>query len=725
MGIYYSESIKNKDYFFNKEESRKIYHHKREYFPYFGALSISIAPISENVGSCYLWYFELNGRTVYGRSIEDFADFCEHFRSVFLRCKRSAHEMKFIIFMQNAQDLFYFIYRNEKYKFEKDEVIYFNRKNEVFKFYFNDNFEVRSLQMLTEYDISIYADILQSDFIIDYSIENRIYAPGSELPETILNYYEKKTNVIFDFIDKFYFIDYVNHKGKCVADIPVTSTGDVKRIIRKAHDSKPEYEINREFQFFACGYEPNGKKSKVYDGISKTGFTRYNAAYSNKDIENAYSFDYDSFFPYILLTKKFPCEIKDFNFMLQDPELAQDLFRLIQQNDGAYFLEVNFKNISATNRNCAFLSAKGKNYKAGRNIKKDNQGALISADYITYRLTGLDLNNVLKYYEVEEIRFEKAYAASLAYLPLWYRKAIVFLYKEKERLKQFRKRSKVDEEKYKQAKKRLNRLYGVLIESPDRTYKYFDDEGILKNSDDLTNTAEKAHYAYQWGIYVTAHARDIVLRWVNFLKGNFLYCDVDCIKFKFDHYAFDLIRKVNEQTRDTIDRLKYYYHLDFEEFNDIGQLKFEGCSKKFKVLGVKRYAEIDEEGKFICTVSGLTDEDKEKYFEDFETEEEKFEAFKSNSIFECFTNNCIAVRSLQPFRLLIDDYNGQQQEIKESGSIVYINREFSYDFTKKSMSIKETRSRETREKVQKAIKAMKAAAEPDPERQAAAAAERK
>ena len=682
----YYTNFTNREYFLSKEECRKIYHRKREYFKYFGVLNLSVSALSEEIGTCYLWTFEMNDKIVYGRSISELADFFERFRQIILKSRRSSYTMNFILYLQKAQDLFYFIYRNDKFDFDKNEVIYFNRSNEVFKFYFNKCFEVRSLEMLTEYELETYSDILENDFKIDYFIENRIYGSKSFLSMVILNYYEKKTKVLHDFIKNFYFADYVDRKGTSVANIPVTSTGDVKRILRKAHGKKAEYEINRDFQFFCCGYNSSYKKDSIFDGISKTGFTRYNDNFSNIDLENIESWDYDSFYPYLLLTKKFPCEIQEEPF-LEDAFFQKRYYDQIMKNEAAFFIEVTFKKIKAVNMNLSFLSGKSKNYLYGKNVKKDAQGSLKSADVITYRMTGIDLQNVMKFYEVEEMRFNKVYSAHYAFLPLWYRRAVVALYVEKEKLKKYRHRSKVDEEKYKQAKRRLNRLYGVLIESPDRFYKFIDSNGNIKNSDALTNENDKSHYAYQWGIYVTAYARDIILRWASFLKGNFIYCDVDCIKFKYDKIALDLIERVNAETKKYIKKLTYYYHFNFEGFEDIGQLKNEGRSELFKVLGVKRYAEL-KNGKFKCTVSGLTDEDKARYFSDCKREIEKYQKFQNNSVFECFSNNCIANRNLKPFTVKFTDHNGAEQVAEEKGSIIYLNRDFSFDFSSSKIGIK-------------------------------------
>ena len=109
----------------------------------------------------------------------------------------------------------------------------------------------------------------------------------------------------------------------------------------------------------------------------------------------------------------------------------------------------------------------------------------------------------------------------------------------------------------------------------------------------------------QWGIWVTAYARQCLLSVVAEMDptiddNNVLYCDTDSIYFIDSIRCRQIIEFWNQNMRRMNDQFPV-------EFDDIGCFDYidGGMLYRFKTLGAKRYIKLDETGRTTVTVAGM------------------------------------------------------------------------------------------------------------------------
>jgi hypothetical protein len=133
------------------------------------------------------------------------------------------------------------------------------------------------------------------------------------------------------------------------------------------------------------------------------------------------------------------------------------------------------------------------------------------------------------------------------------------------------------------------------------------------------NEKKKAFLSFAYGVWVTAYARNNLLRRIIALDEYVLYADTDSIKLK-QGYDINIINKYNDSVRDRIKFVSNILHIDESRYAplDIHGVShmlgvFESETKKghtytydeFITQGAKKYAYKDKEDKLHITVSGV------------------------------------------------------------------------------------------------------------------------
>ena len=182
--------------------------------------------------------------------------------------------------------------------------------------------------------------------------------------------------------------------------------------------------------------------------------------------------------------------------------------------------------------------------------------------------------------------------------------------------------------KYESAKTLVSNIFGCIVK---------------KLQDDLIKSPEAKWWADQldniikpqWGVYVTDHARKVLIDLIVKLGDAWLYSDTDSLFFVKTAATEKLLEEYNFSQKAKNAAMCQRYNLDFNLFDDLGC--FDSDSKHiihFKTLGPKAYIYMtaDEEFKFV--MSGIS----EKYFweaydkvYDERTEEHVFEFFESDT----------------------------------------------------------------------------------------------
>lgn len=420
----------------------------------------------------------------------------------------------------------------------------------------------------------------------------------TKLTEKELGYCE------YDCLVLYYYIQQELKTYETLNKIPTTSTGKVRKELQAI--TRTDFSYRRRVNK-AINVDPH-----VYNLLQQAfmgGYTHANWIYSDEVIENVDSFDETSAYPYVLVSCKYPgTEFKKCN--LKDHKLMSD--RL------CYLLVVKFKNLKSKFFNNYLSASKCRNLKG---CKYDN-GRIIECEECEITITDIDFKLILDWY-TGSYEIIECYYSSYSYLPLQFINFVLEKYVTKTKLKDVPE----SELEYSKEKNKFNALYGMSVTNTIRDNVIYDDETKEWKEEELTNDEiiekleeekSKSFLSFAYGVWVTAYARDNLMRRVMDLDEYVIYCDTDSIKLK-QGYDINIINKYNESIFKKIDYVSKALKIPIEKFSpeDIyGNFHmlgiFESETKKdhkytydkFITQGAKKYA-IELDGEIKITVAGV------------------------------------------------------------------------------------------------------------------------
>ena len=530
----------------------------------------------------YIWMFGINDVVYYGRTWEEF--------KFFLREIEDNVKERKIIFVHNLAFEFQFL----KSVFHFSEVTA-RKSHKVMTALMRDfNILFKCSYMMSNCALKYLPDLFQLPVKklvgdLDY---NLIRHSETELTKEELGYCENDCLVVY------HYILYELSTYERVDKIPTTSTGHVrrelqqltmndlayKRIVRKSINTDPIV-YNRLQQCFAGGY------------------THANWIYTDEIIKNVDSYDETSAYPYVLVTCKFPStEFKKGNI-----KSVEELSRRF-----AYILTVHFYDIKCKYYN-NFISASKCTYIKG--AKYDN-GRIMEAIELEMVLTDIDFRFILDTYECE-YEIKESWWSLYNYLPKKFIEFVLDKYVAKTKYKNVEGK----ELDYQKEKGKFNALYGMSVTNTIRDNVVYKDELEEWYEEKLTNEEieeklqaekKKAFLSFSYGVWVTAYARDNLLRRVIELDPYVLYCDTDSIKLLegYDKSVFIKYNKSVEEKIKFVSRVlkipfdKYAPEDVFHEKHLLGIFEHEANYQEFITQGAKKYA-VKEKDKIKITVAGV------------------------------------------------------------------------------------------------------------------------
>ena len=424
---------------------------------------------------------------------------------------------------------------------------------------------------------------------LDYSL---IRNPNTPMSKKELGYCEYDCLVLYHYILKELEVyEDVKH-------IPSTNTGKVRRELQDLTRTNFKY---RRIVKKAINTNPH-----IYNLLCDAflgGYTHANWIYADSVLENVDSYDIASSYPYVLATQKYPNSEFQKCFIKKREQMSKGL---------CYLLVVKFKNVKCKYFNNFISASKCRNL---RGAKYDN-GRLMSASEFEMTLTDIDFYFYLDTYDLEYEILE-CYCSSKNYLPKTLIEFILDKYVGKTELKGVEGR----EMEYGRIKGMYNSIYGMSVTNNIRDDVIYDDStGIweevpLDNDtiiEKLKSEKKKAFLSFAYGVWVTAYARDNLLRRVIANDDYVVYCDTDSCKL-VEGYDKKVFEDYNKQVEDRINFVCRVLKLDVNKYapSDIkGNIHMMGlfekeCNyQKFITQGAKKYAyEID--GKIHITVAGV------------------------------------------------------------------------------------------------------------------------
>lgn len=541
----------------------------------------TIADCETPYGFMYIWQFCINDKVVMGRTWEEFSRFLYKLRKTLqLNSKK-----RLVIYVHYLPFEFQFM-RN----FITIENIFAKEKRKPLKIYGN-GFEWRCSFALSNMSLAKFCENselctyhkIDSEENFDYSI---IRTPSTELSEIELNYCYNDVRGLSQCIETLLEDDNL-------ATIPLTNTGYVRRHFKKEMSKNPKNRTN--FLNSRLDLEQYDLLRKIFRG----GNTHASRFYSNVILENVHSKDIQSSYPAVMMLDYFPIS----KFTRCTLETEESFYKYIEKY--CVIMTVEFFNIRLKSdipvpyidiAHCEQYSR----------IVNDN-GRVLSADYIVYSMTEIDFKIIKDTYNYDGFHVNKAFFSRRGKLPVEFKKTLMYWYQQKTELKGV----EGMEYEYLKSKNRVNSGYGMMVSAIIHPEHIFDgNEWSIEIGDREEKLADfydkhSGFLSYQWGIYVTAHARRRLQMFLDILKDDLVYTDTDSCKYlgDYDKYFDKINKEIIEECENCEipafglkDGKKYY----------LGVWDNEPDYLTFKTLGAKKYCSTIWDSKKECEKFGIT-----------------------------------------------------------------------------------------------------------------------
>lgn len=528
----------------------------------------------------YIWQFQIGDQTVIGRTWDEFITFLE---KIAAKLKKDQY---LVIFVHNLSFEFQFL--RGIYEFQKEEVFAIEPRK-VLKCEMMNHFEFRCSYLQTNMSLAefthkmgVEAEKLSGE---DFDYSKARY-PWTELTENEILYCINDVKGLVQAMQV-----QMNLEHDSFYTLPLTSTGYVRRDVREAmrHYNKrdlkeqlPDYEI---FQILREAFRGGNTHSN-----------RYYTDWIQNDVK---SYDIASSYPNVQINCRYPMS----PWLKEDCEklTLDDVIRRMIRHGRACLMRVKIFNIRLRDPlwGAPYIpKAKCRNLKHEVN---DN-GRILSAEYLEISLTDIDLLIILDEYDADSIEFMDFYHSRYGMLPRQLRETVLTYFRQKTELKG------VDGQElyYMKAKNKLNSIYGMSVQSPVKQSIDFLDDYIIRNDDEkelLDKSNKRAFQNYAWGVWTTAHARRELENAIKTVGNDFVYCDTDSVKYLGNHDRdFQKLNAVNRRRS----KENGGYAVD-PKGNEhyLGVFEFDGSYKRFVTMGAKKYAYEYPDGSIGLTVAGV------------------------------------------------------------------------------------------------------------------------
>lgn len=427
-----------------------------------------------------------------------------------------------------------------------------------------------------------YMDVETQKGEIDHSVKRY---PWSELPDEVLDYGERDVKGLSEAIRK-----ELDETGDTLQTIPLTSTGYVRRDMKKALQAVSHFRVRR--------WQPSLDCYVLLREAFRGGDTHANRYYSGMILDNLKSRDISSAYPYAMCCRKLP----------------SGEWRQIADCSPARLDELIYKRKKAAIFRCAFKNIRLRDEREPDPVLSlsktrnpvgywDDNGRILKAAYIETTITDVDYRTMKDCYCWDNLDVFDVHVTYYCYLPDPCREIIYSYFKAKTELKG------VDSYFYAKSKNKLNAFYGLSATDPIRMEWLFNpDTGDVEPGEiDVAKLIEKNRYSislsYSFAPWVTAIVRYILRIGIKAAGNRAVYWDTDSVKYVEDD---EIERAFDEYNRCVINA--EYSALDKSgKRHYMGVFEADDAYRRFVTLGAKKYAyESAEDGALHTTIAGVS-----------------------------------------------------------------------------------------------------------------------
>ena len=554
----------------------------------------------------YVWQWQIGPDClVMGRTWDEFLELCDQL--VQFIHKGFGDWTRLVVWVHNLSYEFQFL--RGVYPFQRKEVLCMESRK-VVKCEMYGTLEFRCSYIHSNMSLDLFAKkmgcaVKKLSGTFDY---NKIRYPWTPLDPTELAYCKHDVAALVEAITKEMELD-----GDTLATIPMTSTGYVRRDAKEAMQSRPGFRPWLREQL------PDYDLYLALREAFRGGNTHANRFMARRILEDVHSVDRSSSYPDVLVNCEYPIS----RFEHRGPCSMDRLITQIEKHHYAMIIRIALFNVRLRDQwnGCPYLS-KDK-CRLIHNGIYDN-GRILSADYLETTLTDIDFKIVRQQYLAENPCVFDSWESHYGYLPNEFRNLVNSYYRQKTELK-----GDPDQKVYyDKVKAKINSLYGMSAQNPVKedivfapweevlqwymvhTQYYLPPEGpnYIPN-DDLSPEAMLAKYnrraflLYQWGVWVTAHARRELQEMIDLAGDNFVYTDTDSVKYIGD---LDLTEYNNRIRQRSISNGAFAVDAQGRQ-HYMGVYEKEQDYDKFITLGAKKYA-YEQDGHCHVTCAGVNKE---------------------------------------------------------------------------------------------------------------------
>lgn len=572
----------------------------------------------KEVGWIYQWCFDFQGQVIIGRKPTELV---EEWKKIYDALELSENKILVCYAHNLSYDIVYLLqYLIEAFGQPKVLAL---KPHKILSVKFT-GLEFRCSYILSNMSLDVWSKKVESPIrklvgAIDY---DSVRYQDSELTDVDWSYMVQDVLCLKESLKKEMILS-----NDTIATIPLTSTGFVRRDCREMVSHDKEY--RKFFKDTRLDVDIYKTLKKAFGGGDVHGNRFYRGKLVVGDIEH---YDFKSHYPSVQELCYFPVTkfALYYDVTMSESTLDMKKFNSLCKKY-CVVAKIAFKNLRLKKGITAPVLSEHKligdyiSYLDDMDtVGTDNGRILNMVGTGVYIGTELDFKWIFKQYTFGSYAIMKVYISERGKFPKQLKKVIFDYFTIKETLDDGIYRDK--------SKNKLNAIYGMTatdivrdeyeldFNTMEFSKKYEYSDEFIEDKLNKYYSSRNSFMPYQFGVYTTAHARDILHTLIECVGyENFLYCDTDSIFFKHSDVALE---KINEYNKRMIDRCmsdKGLHVLNKDgNYSCFGTFVDEKENiKQFKFLHAKCYAIVND-SRLHATIAGVARNNK-KLGDDFVT----------------------------------------------------------------------------------------------------------